>query len=66
MVRRRDDRVFLHLLDQLRRLVIPDPQLPLDLGGRAFAVFLHDGDGRGLEDVGVAVGPPDPNRGGGQ
>ena len=33
MVRLADDPLFLHLLDQLRRAVIADVQMPLDEGG---------------------------------
>ena len=40
-----DKPLVLHLFDQPRGLVIADRQLALNVRGRAFAVFQHDGNG---------------------
>ena len=59
VVGRRDEVFIFHLFDQARGFVIADAELALDIGGRAFAVFDHDGNGAVIERVfavGVAAG----------
>ena len=58
MVRRRDQPLFLHLLDQSCGFVIADRQFALDVGGGAFAVFdhhLHGGVIKRVFTIGIAA-----------
>ena len=46
-----DHRVFFHLFDQFRGLVVADAEFALDVAGGTFAVFGDDGDGLVVEAV---------------
>ena len=56
MVGPADDAVLLHPLDQPRRAVVADAQLPLDVGGRRLLAFGHDLHGLAVQlALGIVV-----------
>jgi hypothetical protein len=48
MVRRSDDALFLHLLDQLGGAVVADVEMPLNEAGARLALARHHGDRLGI------------------